>query len=802
MQFSSFNQVEVSFYGPNNRNNIMDCASLPDYTPTDGSDHYACWFRYGDDLPDHVAATGSVTGHSLLHFCDNATFDVDVKNDLAKAKEYTVQLVKNLLDMGVERHLVYVFFSGAKGFHVQVPSSLFGITPSVDLFSRVKSLCLQIADGVPIDKTIYDKNRLFRLVNTKNSKSNLYKVCIGLEMLDGDIEDILEYAKRPQPVPEFAHDLEPLPHLKAIWEMILSEPTKNVPAKLPAKTCEVVKSSSAMTISKDSKPCIARLLNDGIEEGHRHNAALRLLAHFIKLGFSNETIVSFMERWATICRPPTDEEDFRQMIRDCRQRGYAFGCNDDILSRFCSSDCHLYLSKVVALEPDQLKSLHFTDTGMAEFAAKLFEGRLLYMEEAKAWLVWDGRKWVAGTPGGLYPFVKGMLQKLVQAAFDCDDSDQKTAMLKELIKFQSFSRQTTVINAMAVLPELIVTSNQLDVDPMLLNCLNGVIDLTTGELVHHDPAYRITRIVNCEYDPEADCPRFRQFLATIFQDNADLIGYVQRFLGYALTGKTTEQVMLFCYGKGANGKTSLLKVLLTLMSDFTASAQAELLMVKDSRSGISNDLARLKGARLVTVNEVQEDARLNEAQIKTLTGGDPITARFLFKEFFEFYPQFKLVLVGNHKPVIRGQDHGIWRRIHLLPFMATVPEDERDPDLLDKLKTELPGILAWAVRGCLQWQESGLKPPKEVVEAVNEYRQSEDLFGQWFNDCCVIKKGAMSKSDFVYNSFVEHSGMNITSHKLTKWLTERGFRQERRNTGRHWVGFDLKITQPLSSEEE
>jgi putative DNA primase/helicase len=522
-----------------------------------------------------------------------------------------------------------------------------------------------------------------------------------------------------------------------------------------------------------------------------------LVSHFIKQGFSDDAIIAMMERWATTCRPPTDEEDFRQMVRDCRDRGYSFGCNDDILNRFCSSDCHR--AKMLALDPDQVKSLYFTDTGMAEAASKLFEGRLLYVEEAKAWLAWDGRRWVSGTPGGLYPFVKGMLQKMVQAAFDCDDADQKSAMLKELIKFQSFSRQTTVINAMAVLPELIVTSNQLDVDPMLLNCLSGVIDLTTGKLLPHDPAYRITRIVNCEYDLEADCPRFEKFLATIFQGNAELIGYIQRFIGYALTGKTSEQVLLFCYGKGANGKTSLLKVLLMLMADFTASAQAELLMVKDSRSGISNDLARLKGARLVTVNEVQEDARLNEAQIKTLTG---ITARFLFKEFFEFYPQFKLVLVGNHKPIIRGQDHGIWRRIHLLPFMATIPEDERDPDLLDKLKTELPGILAWAVRGCLQWQESGLKPPKEVVEAVNEYRQSEDIFGQWFNDCCVINRGAMSKSDLVYSSFVEHSGMNyITSHKLTKWLTERGFRQERKNTGRHWVGFDLKLTQPLCSEE-
>lgn len=796
MQFSSYNNVEMALFGTNNRNTIVDCTSLK--TPKEGEDHYKCWFRYQPDLRDHVAATGSVKGHSLPHYCDDINFDVDVEEDLARAKEYTTRLVKNLLDMGIERHLVYVYFSGSKGFHVQVPSCLFGIKPSIDLYARVKILCEQIAGEVPLDKTIYDKNRLFRLANSKNGKSGLYKVFISHEMLDGDMEEILEYAKRPQPVPVPTQDPEPLPHLQEIWEKILSAPTKHVPAKLPTKTGEVVRSQPVVNTSKDAKPCIAMLLNDGIEKGHRHNAGLRLVSHFVKQGFSDETIVAMLEEWAMKCSPPTDEEDFRQMARDCRQSGYSFGCNDDILSRFCSSDCHRY--KMIALETDELKKLHFTDTGLAEFASKVFEGRVLYWEDAQVWLVWDGRLWVPRTAGGLFPFIKGMLRKLRQAAFECDD-DVKSSILKELIKFESFPRQTTLIKAMTVLPELMVTGDQLDADPMLLNCSNGIIDLKTGMLVPHNPAYRITRIVNCEYDPEADCPLFQKFLATIFQDNADLIGYVQRFLGYALTGKTNEQVMLFCHGKGANGKTSLLKVFLMLMSDFAASAQAELLMVRDNRSGISNDIARLKGARVVTVNEVQEDARLNEAQIKTLTGGDPITARFLFKEFFEFYPQFKLILIGNHKPVIRGQDHGIWRRIHLLPFMATIPEDERDPDLLDKLKKELTGILAWAVQGCLQWQESGLNPPNEVIEAVNEYRQSEDIYGQWFNDCCVIDKKAMSKSDFVYNSFVEHSGMNITSHKLTKWLNEKGFKQERKNTGRYWVGFDLKLTQPLCSEE-
>ena len=802
MQFSSFNQVEVSFYGPHNRNVIVDYSTVQDITPANGADHYACSFRYEADIKEYVSANMSVKGHNLPHFCDHVIFDVDVKEDLDQARQFTIDLVNQLLSLGIEEDLISVYFSGSKGFHVQTPSSLFGIKPSNDLYQSVKMLCNLIAGDVMIDTAIYDRNRLFRLPNTINSKSGLYKVAISHDKLRGTIEDICEFAKTLHQGTVVECDQQPLPQLQEMWEQILADKANKVTTKLSkaGKAVAVCGSQAIAAVPKFSKVCIARLLNEGILEGNRHNAALRLALHFINEGYPDDAIQVVLEVWSGKCSPPTDEEDFDQMIRNCRSGGYSYGCTDGLLAQYCNSDCYLY--RKVAFTGDELKYLHFTDIELAELASRVFGGKILYWDAAEKWLVWDGRRWILDTPGGLFPFIKSMHRKLSISANECEDSDLKSRLRKELIKFESHHRRATIIKAMTVLPELIVTSDQLDADPMLLNCLNGILDLRTGKLLSHDPSYMITRIVNLDFNAEAVCPLFERFVSRIFMENCKLISYVQRFFGYCLTGKTDEQVMLFCYGTGSNGKTTLLKIFLMLLSDFAASAQAELLMAKDARGGASSDIARLKGARLVAVNEVQEDARLDEARVKTLTGGDRITARHLFREFFEFDPQFKLVLVGNHKPTIKGQDHGIWRRIHLLLFNATIPDNERDPELLDKLKLELPGILAWAVRGCSDWHQNGLMPPNEVTDAGNAYRKSEDHFGQWFDDCCDPKDNAIAMHDLMHASFVEHSGMSyVTKNKMSKWLIERGYEHSRKDTGKYWIGIKLNVTRPLCSEE-
>lgn len=434
----------------------------------------------------------------------------------------------------------------------------------------------------------------------------------------------------------------------------------------------------------------------------------------------------------------------------------------------------------------------FTDAVLAAHAVKLFKGMAVYWNAGK-WLLWTGNRWCSDIPAGVHPLVTRYIQSLLVEIARAKglEPEARSKMLKAACLYENYKKSLSLIDAMSVIPAAIVESHQLDSDPMLFNCLNGTIDHRTGELLTHSPDHNITRICNVEYIPTANCHTFIKFLDCIFDHDAELIGYIKRLIGYCLTGRTDEQVMAFFYGTGRNGKTTLIKVMLMLLADFACSAQADILMQR-KQDGANNELARLRGARLVAVNEVEEGAKLAEAQLKTMTGGDTVTARFLYHEFFEYVPQFKLILVGNHKPQIRGRDLGIWRRIHLVPFAVTISEEETDPHLLEKLKAELPGILAWAVQGCLEWQRTGLKPPATVLSATDHYRRGEDIFDQWLDECCVVDRGSKASSQELLESFKEFSGLrHITSTKLGKMLEEADFDRHSDGSKRHWLGIGL-----------
>jgi len=412
-----------------------------------------------------------------------------------------------------------------------------------------------------------------------------------------------------------------------------------------------------------------------------------------------------------------------------------------------------------------------TDTFFTNIAAQVLNGLVLYCHEARKWLVWNGQRWVIDPPCGIFPHVKNVINALYSKALSLNDS-KRISLLSELIKLESHSRQVNLVKALSVIPKLAITGNCLDENPMLLNCLNGTIDLSTGNLLLHNPNHRITKIVNCEYKASESCPIFLAFLDKIFGGNNDLIEYIKRFFGYCLTGKINEQVLVFFYGTGGNGKSTLIDTFIELLNDYSVSAPAELLMLKNNQS-ISNDIARLKGSRIVAVNEVEEDAKLAEAKIKSLTGGDTIAARFLFQEFIEFTPKCKFILVGNHKPAIKGSDEGIWRRIHEVPFTVKIREEDKIPNLKEKIREEFPGILAWAVQGCLEWQEKGLLPPAEVLSATKSYRRDEDTFTQWIENCCELENGVKDTADNLLSSFKEYCGLTeITPQKFTRKLNE------------------------------
>lgn len=475
--------------------------------------------------------------------------------------------------------------------------------------------------------------------------------------------------------------------------------------------------------------------------------------------------------------------DFMAAAKDLAQQGYGASGSQVIPS--VTSD---------VIIPEVL-----TDTRVAQSFAQLFRDSLRYWPKAGKWLVYDGKRWNTDTPGGAYPFIKGMVRVLYEAAPQIEDATKRVAFISSLLKLESHPRQTTILEAATVVPELVIGSHMLDRDPMLFNVRNGTLDLTTGTLRPHRPEDFITRYADIEYDSDAECPVFKAFLSKVLEGKTELIEYLQRFVGYCLTGRTDEQVLLFLYGTGANGKTTLANVVEALLFDFATTASSDLLMQRDNR-GASNDLAALRGARLVKVSEFDDGARLAESQIKTLTGGDSISCRFLYGEYFQYTPTYKIMLLGNYKPTVRGKDEGIWRRIHLLPFKVRIPDEDKDPALLDKLKAELPGILTWAVQGCMRWLEIGLQSPEEVRAEVAEYRRSEDIMQQWIDECCVVGLQYRATANDLLRSFEEFSNWkHLSSQKFGRMLTDAGFEKQKSGFA-YWCGVGLLRDTPSPQE--
>jgi putative DNA primase/helicase len=408
-----------------------------------------------------------------------------------------------------------------------------------------------------------------------------------------------------------------------------------------------------------------------------------------------------------------------------------------------------------------------------------------YVNEFGNWIIWDGVRWRRDDDGEIMRRAKSTARSVFGEATQVGLGKTEVSDLAAHAKSsESLRGLKAMIELAKSEPGITVTHAMLDTDPMLLGTPTGTIDLRTGESIAPDAAHLITLSVGVAFDPAGMCPIWERVVSEVFAGDLELIGYFQRLCGYSLTGRTDEHIIVFAYGTGANGKSTLLTTMQSVLGDYAKQTPAETLSPKQSES-IRNDVARLFGARLVTSVETQDGARIAESLVKQLTGGDRVTARFLHQEYFEFDPQFKIVIATNHKPIIRGDDYGIWRRIHLLPFSVTIPPEERDKALVDKLKGERAGILAWMVRGCLAWQQTGLAPPPAVLEATAAYRDDMDVFGQWLDECCVIATNAVVQSKVAYTSYtkwIAGRGMKPMSQSpFSRKLEDRGYKKVKRS---------------------
>lgn len=411
------------------------------------------------------------------------------------------------------------------------------------------------------------------------------------------------------------------------------------------------------------------------------------------------------------------------------------------------------------------------------------EAGLRYCAAWGQWLFWDGVRWVIDKT----LLAKDQARDLCRRAAAASGDERAAAVL-------GLAR---TVNAVAHLARtdrrLAANPDQWDSDPWLLNTPGGVVNLKTGELGPSDPALHMTKVTGAA--PGGDCPTWLLFLDRITGGDAELQAYLQRVLGYALTGDTSEHALFFGYGTGANGKSVLIDTIAGILGDYHSTAPIETFTESNSERH-PTDLARLRGARLVTAVETEQGRRWAESRIKTLTGGDRVAARFMRQDFFEYAPQFKLFIAGNHKPGLRSVDEAMRRRFHLVPFAVTIPPEERDAQLKEKLKAEWPGILAWMIEGCREWQLIGLEPPTAARTATEAYLEAEDALAAWVDEQCEHDPQAWESSSALFASWKHWAGMNGeyvgSKQRLALALEARGFQPKRTTQARGLVGLRLK----------
>jgi len=394
--------------------------------------------------------------------------------------------------------------------------------------------------------------------------------------------------------------------------------------------------------------------------------------------------------------------------------------------------------KALELSHQEINSFNLTDAGNAELLCKCYGDRVRYLRDKDMWLIWNGHLWQPDFLGKVNLLPEQIAQIRLDAVQAVKDDKRQKDIYSFTQKCESVSRVNTCLNAAKHRSPIVALSADFDRDNYVLGCNNGVLDLRSGQLLNSAERVRVSMTTSVNFDPHAACPRWEQFLNEIFDNDTDLINFITLAAGYSLSGDISEECLFILYGRGANGKSTFLKVLSTILGDYADTTPfSTFISSPHDASRIPNDIAGLNRKRMVIASEIKERSPLNEERIKTLTGGDTLRARYLFREYFSFRPTAKFWLGVNHKPKISDTSDGLWRRIRLVPFNEQFTGDRRDNRLDEKLLAEAPGILNWLVSGCLAWQKHGLEVPDKVNVVTTEYRRESNVIEQFLEDMTV-----------------------------------------------------------------
>lgn len=460
----------------------------------------------------------------------------------------------------------------------------------------------------------------------------------------------------------------------------------------------------------------------------------------------------------------------------------------------------IYISdedKEVEVEEDEFDEktpfFRLSELGNAERLV-YYHGKDIRFSGEIGWLMWNGKYWDADSKMAIESIAAKTFRSLYKESKKAKEDENK-ALAKQTYEWaQKCERRSIRMSSILdTRPMVSVVKAELDNHSFLFNCSNGVLDLKKGKLLPHNRDLLLTKIANVTYDPTAKCPSWLKFLDSIFEDQEgkeEIIEFLQKAIGYTLTGDISEQVIFFLYGTGRNGKSTFINTVQALLGDYGRQTNSETFIKKKNDNGINNDIARLDGARFVSAVESEEGQQLAESLVKQITGGEKMSARFLRQEFFEFKPEFKVFFTTNHKPIIKGSDEGIWRRMRLVPFTVKIPIEKIDKNLPEKLAAEMPGIFNWALEGFAKWQKDGLGEPDVIKQATQGYRADMDIIAPFLDEVCIVNPLAKVEAKSLYQEYkvwcYANGEMELKNRTFYRQLETKGYKKERGNLNKNY----------------